>query len=76
MSEDDTVGDVMELVMFFPSHNLLMSQEHTVLMVGARHDVEDQLGPEIQLRRAFRQCLNSIRGDGQVKAVCGLVQQG
>ena len=34
MSEDDTVGDVMELVMFFPSLNLLMSHDHTVLMVG------------------------------------------
>ena len=53
MSEDDTVGDVMELVMFFPSLNLLMSHDHTVLMVGAGHDVEDQLRPEIQLRRAF-----------------------
>jgi len=49
VSEDDTVGDIMELVMLFPSLNLLVSHDHTVLVVGTRHDVEDQLGPEIQL---------------------------
>ena len=53
MPEDDVMWNIMEFVMFLSSLNFFMPHDHTVLMIWARHYVQYQLRPDIQLCGRF-----------------------